>query len=100
MDHARAQGRLKRGGGQLRLTLDERLAECAIPQVELLDLDQALADLSLLDERQGRIVELRFFGGLEMQDVADQLELSLSTVERVWRAARAWLGLRLEGWNA
>lgn len=100
VDHARAQGRMKRGGGQLRVTLDERQAESSLPSMELLDLDQALAELSTLDERQGRIVELRFFGGLEVREVADLLALSLSTVEREWRVARAWLGLRLEGWNA
>ena len=97
VDHARRQGRQKRGGGQLRVTLAEQLAEADEPEVELLDLDDALRELSTVDERQGRIVELRFFGGLSVAEVADLLSVSLSTVEREWRLARAWIGLRLEG---
>jgi RNA polymerase sigma factor (TIGR02999 family) len=100
VDHARAEARQKRGGSRLRVTLDERLAETTPPPVEMLDLDEALHDLGTRDERQVRIVELRFFGGLEMQEVADVLALSKATVEREWRAARAWLGLRLQGRGA
>jgi len=100
MDYARKQGRQKRGADRLRVTLDEQVTGRAEPAVELLDLEDALVDLAAHDERQGRIVELRFYGGLDVQEVADLLELSKSTVEREWRAARAWLGLRLEGWSA
>ena len=99
VDHARAAQRDKRGGGRLRVTLDERLADPATPPPELLDLDHVLQELSELDERQGRIVELRFFGGLDVQEIAEVLTLSKSTVEREWRSARAWLGVRLEGWS-
>jgi RNA polymerase sigma factor (TIGR02999 family) len=100
VDQARAQRRLKRGEGMLRVTLDERVVARPSGELEMLDLDQALVELSSLDERQGRIVELRFFGGLEVEEVAGLLELSKSTVERDWRAARAWLGVRLESLGA
>lgn len=100
VDHARAAQREKRGGDRLRVTLDERLADPATPPPELLDFDEVLQELSALDERQGRIVELRFFGGLDVQEIAEVMTLSKSTVEREWRAARAWLGVRLEGWSA
>jgi RNA polymerase sigma factor (TIGR02999 family) len=96
VDHARAQKRIKRGGGNVRVTLDESALGHAGNELEVLDLDQALVELSTQDERQGRIVELRFFGGLGVDEVAGILELSKSTVEREWRAARAWLGVRLE----
>ena len=65
--------------------------------VDLVDLDAALAELAVADARGARVVELRFFGGLEMEAVADALDISLSTAEREWRAARAWLGHRLRG---
>lgn len=100
VDHARNQQRLKRGDGRLRVTFDERIAAHPENALEVLDLDHALIELSTHDERQGRIVELRFFGGLEVDEVADLLELSTSTVEREWRAARAWLGVRLESLGA
>jgi RNA polymerase sigma factor (TIGR02999 family) len=100
VDHARAQRRLKRGAGNLRVTLDERIVAREQDAPEVLDLDLALGELSALDERQGRIVELRFFGGLEVEEVAGVLALSKSTVEREWRAARAWLGVRLESLGA
>jgi RNA polymerase sigma factor (TIGR02999 family) len=100
VDHARAAQRDKRGGGRLRVTLDERLADSATPPPELLDFEDVLQELGRLDERQARIVELRFFGGLDVPEVAEVMSLSKSTVEREWRAARAWLGVRLEGWGA
>lgn len=100
VDHARAGQREKRGGDCLRVTLDERLADANTPPPELLDFDQVLRELGERDERQGRIVELRFFGGLDVQEIADVMALSRSTVEREWRAARAWLGVRLEGWSS
>ena len=100
VDHARAAQRDKRGGGRLRVTLDERMAGAATPPPELLDFEAVLQELTQLDERQGRIVELRFFGGLDVPEIAEVMSLSKSTVEREWRAARAWLGVRLEGWSA
>lgn len=100
VDHARRRQRLKRGGGGLSLTLDEHVAGQAGPGLDLLDLNAALEELSTLHERQGRIVELRYFGGLEVQEVAEVLAVSASTVEREWRTARAWLGVRLEALGA
>jgi RNA polymerase sigma factor (TIGR02999 family) len=97
VDHARRRGRAKRGGGDEPLPLDEALAMVAIEGVDVLDLSTALEELAGLDERQARVVELRFFGGLEAEEVADVLGVSLSTVERDWRAARAWLFQRLGG---
>lgn len=101
VDHARTRKREKRGGASARVAAGE--APDSIPSAtgadpgELLDLDRALEDLALRDERQARIVELRFFAGLEMSEVATCLGVSLSTAEREWRVARAWLGQRLAG---
>jgi RNA polymerase sigma factor (TIGR02999 family) len=97
VDHARRRGRDTRGGGEQPQPLDEALAVVQVEGVDVLDLDVALEELAALDERQARVVELRFFGGLEAQEVAEVLEVSLSTVERDWRAARAWLYQRLAG---
>jgi RNA polymerase sigma factor (TIGR02999 family) len=97
VDHARARASMKRGGGRERVTLSERAAPDTGPVTDLLDLDELLSELSATDERAARVVELRFFGGLEMPEVAQALGISLSTAEREWRAARAWLGHRLNG---
>lgn len=95
VDHARSRNRQKRGGGREELTLDEAFVAGGEMPFDLIDLDDALEALFALDERQGRIVELRYFGGLEVDQVAEVLSVSSSTVERDWRAARAWLGVRL-----
>jgi RNA polymerase sigma factor (TIGR02999 family) len=94
VDHARARAAAKRGGG-LRLTLAE--PEAAKPAgPELLDLDAALDELSALDERQARLVELRYFGGLSLDETALALEVSAATVSREWSMAKAWLYRRLK----
>jgi RNA polymerase sigma factor (TIGR02999 family) len=93
-DHARRRRALKRGGGATRVAWNEP-ASPGEPAVDLVQLDDALERLARLDERQHRIVELRFFSGLEVDEVAAVLDVSTSTVEREWRAARAWLGGRL-----
>jgi RNA polymerase sigma factor (TIGR02999 family) len=95
IDHARERRALKRGGDRAAVTLDEALAQAAHLDVDVLDLDAALTELAALDPREARVVELRFFGGLSMADVAVALGVSLATAEREWRAARAWLGRRL-----
>ncbi|NOT30832.1 MAG: sigma-70 family RNA polymerase sigma factor [Planctomycetes bacterium] len=100
VDHARRARRLKRGDGRLCVALDEHVAGPAGTATDLVDLNLALDELGALDERQGRIVELRYFGGLEVQEVAEVLAVSTSTVEREWRTARAWLGVRLEALGA
>lgn len=96
VDDARRKQRLKRGGGRLTIGLTSEPEAASGPPVDLVDLDLALEELGHRDEQQMRIVELRFFGGLEVQDVADLLAVSKSTIEREWRCARAWLGVRLE----
>lgn len=96
VDEARRRQRLKRGGGGVAIGLDPELMGVGHGSaLDLIDLDEALEELGAYDEQQTRIVELRFFGGLRMQDVASVLSVSLSTVEREWRCARAWLGARL-----
>jgi len=91
IQHARGHQAQKRGGSRHRITLDEGMAIAEIREVDLLDLDQALTRLAELDERQARIVELRFFGGLNVEEVALALGVSERTVKGDWRVARAWL---------
>jgi RNA polymerase sigma-70 factor (ECF subfamily) len=94
-NHARDRRRAKRGGGWHRVTLSEHLTPTSERDVDLLALDEALQALAKLDERQGRIVELRFFAEMSVEEIAHVLEVSTSTVEREWRMARAWLSARL-----
>ncbi|HPF39109.1 MAG TPA: ECF-type sigma factor [Phycisphaerae bacterium] len=91
VDHARTRKAARRGGGARHETLDPLLISFESRSTDLLALDAALDDLQTLDRRQARIVELRFFGGLSVDQVADVLRVSQSTVERDWRIARAWL---------
>lgn len=93
-DHARRRRAQRRGGGAHRTTLIEVPERAQNEAVDLLALDEVLERLAQVDPRQLRIVELRFFGGLEVEDVAQVLGLSKTTVEREWRAARAWLSAR------
>lgn len=97
VDSAKRRLRLKRGAGRRPLTLDEALVPGAELRIELLDLDEALEELGRLAPRQARVVELRYFGGLGVDEVAAVMDVSRSTVEREWRVARAWLGNRLDG---
>jgi RNA polymerase sigma factor (TIGR02999 family) len=98
VDHARRRGYQKRGGGALRrVTLSELPGVGGHRPLDLLALDEALAELDALDPRQREVVELRFFAGLSHEETAEALGVSLSTVERQWRLARAWLFRRLEG---
>jgi RNA polymerase sigma-70 factor, ECF subfamily len=90
VDLARARDRDKRGGGRIQVTLDEALAG-AERGADLIALDDALTALSASDERAGRVVEMRFFGGLGNDEVAEALGVSPETVKRDWRWARAWL---------
>lgn len=93
-DHARRRRADKRGGGLNRTTFVEVPDSSSSEPVDLVALDDVLEQLAQVDPRQLRIVELRFFGGLAVEEVADALSLSKTTVEREWRAARAWLGAR------
>ena len=97
IERARARNALKRGGAQPRVTLDEALVAGGERAVDLLALDEALERLAQLDPEQARLVELRFFGGLTIEETADALNMSPATVKRHWTVARAWLARELEG---
>lgn len=94
VDHARARAARKRGG-PLRVTLDETHAIASPAAPDLLDLDVALSELAAFDERQARLVELRYFGGLAIEDAASVLGVSVATANREWAIAKAWLYKRL-----
>jgi len=96
VDHARTKQRDKRGGGWKRVELDEDLAFADGETLDLVVLDRLLNELAELSPRQAEIIELRFFGGLEVSAVAELLGVSEGTVARDWRFARAWLGRALE----
>ena len=90
-DHARSHNAVKRGAGMPELELNESVAQAQSRSVDVLDLEEALQKLEKLDPQQGRIVELRFFSGLSIEDTANVLGISPATVKRDWAAARAWL---------
>jgi RNA polymerase sigma-70 factor (ECF subfamily) len=91
IDHARGHLREKRGGGQEAVPLDEALVFSPEQSHELMKLDESLDRLTALDPRQGKIVELRFFGGLTVEETAEVLGISPKTVKREWSVAKAWL---------
>jgi RNA polymerase sigma factor (TIGR02999 family) len=91
VDHARTRGRQKRGGGQVAITLDEALLVSAESSPQLLELDEALRQLEAIDARKAQAVELHYFGGLTYDEIAAALAVSVSTVHRELRMARAWL---------
>jgi RNA polymerase sigma factor (TIGR02999 family) len=106
VDHARSRGYQKRGGGVQHVPLDEALVMAADPQLsvmsagqrlDLLALDRALEVLAVADERKSRVVELRFFGGLSVEETAEVLQVSTDTIKRDWRLAKLWLLRELEG---
>jgi RNA polymerase sigma factor (TIGR02999 family) len=97
VDHARSRGRAKRGGGQACLELEEGLAAGQSPDRNLLELDDALTRLAALDARKSQVVEMRFFGGLSVEETAEALKVSTKTVQRDWKLARAWLYRELSG---
>lgn len=91
VDHARQRRSAKRGGDEVRVPLEEALLGTRARGVEVLALDEALASLAKLDARKGRVVELRFFGGLSVEETAEFLRISPETVLRDWKMAKAWL---------
>src|SRR3954447_22878527 len=98
VDYARRRGFHKRGGGAQRVTLDEAVAGAAPnPIFDVLALDRALEALEKTDARKSRVVELRFFGGLSVEETAGVLDVSIDTVKRDWRLAKLWLLCELEG---
>lgn len=91
VDHARRSGYAKRGGGAVRVPLDEVLLGTRARGVEVIALDEALSSLSKMDPRKGRVVELRYFGGLSVEETAEILQISPETVQRDWHMAKTWL---------
>lgn len=91
VDHARKHLREKRGGGEYKLSLSKAERFTHEADVNLVDLDEALNKLTCIDAQRGRVVELRFFGGLSIEETAEFLNISTATVERDWRVARAFL---------
>lgn len=97
VDHARGRGAAKRGAGERHLSLDEALLMAATRDVDLLALDEVLTRLATIDPQQSRIVELRFFGGLTIEETAEVLRISPATIGRDWTLAKAWLHASLKG---
>ena len=91
VDHARDRGYAKRGGNAVREPLDDERLGAPDRGIELLPLNEALDSLSKIDARKGRVVELRYFGGLSVEETAEFLRISPETVKRDWRMAKAWL---------
>jgi RNA polymerase sigma factor (TIGR02999 family) len=96
VDHARTRGRVKRGAGE-RASLDTQLLVAFEQKVDLLALDEAMTELASVSPEAARVVELRYFGGLSIEETAAALGISDSSVERHWRHGRAWLYRALEG---
>lgn len=91
IDHARTRHRVKRGGAAMRVPLEEVVIAAEGLNINLVSLDEALTRLAAVDPRQGRIVELRFFGGLSVEETAEVLRVSAATVKNDWSVAKAWL---------
>lgn len=100
IDFARSRGYLKRGGAVPHISLEEAPSVCNEPDVNLVALDDALQSLSAVDERKSKVVELRFFGGLSVEETADVLRVSSDTIIRDWRIAKIWLLRELSGGRA
>jgi len=94
VDHARSRAAAKRGA-DLKIELDAALVSAQQKSADVVALDEALTQLSRLDEQQGRIVELRFFGGLSIEEIGEVLGVSRSTVKREWNVAKAWLSRQM-----
>ena len=97
IDHARRHHYAKRGGGALKVSLDETAIVAGDPASDMLLLDEALNRLAEIDPRRGQVVELRYFGGLNNEEIAGVLKISENTVTRDWNMARAWLYQELSG---
>jgi RNA polymerase sigma factor (TIGR02999 family) len=97
IDHARTRQAVKRGGHAVHLSLEEDLVVSAARETDLVALDDALKRLAAVDPRQSQIVELRFFGGLSVEETAEVLKVSKKTVRRDWQFAKAWLLRELSG---
>jgi RNA polymerase sigma factor (TIGR02999 family) len=96
VDHAKSHHRAKRGGGARKVSLDDAMAFSEERAGELVELDEALTALAAFDERKSRVVELRYFGGLSVEEAAEVLKVSEITVARDWKLAKAWLYTYIE----
>ena len=97
INHARARQAAKREGFTQALSLEDALGVFTNPRIDLLDLNRALQELSEMDPQQGRVVELRYFGGLTIEETAEVMGISPATVKREWGTARLWLLQQIEG---
>jgi RNA polymerase sigma-70 factor, ECF subfamily len=97
VDHARQRAFQKRGGGMQAVSLDDAMFVSRAPDVELFDLDRALEALAAVDARKARVVEMRYFGGMTVEETAAALAVSTETVKRDWRLAKLWLLDELAG---
>ena len=97
VDHARSRSYQKRGAGVANVTLDESLIASPERGIDLVALDDALEDLARVDARKSQVVELRFFGGLSVEETAEALKVSSETVTRDWRLAKVWLLREISG---
>ena len=95
--HARHRQALKRGGGTVKVMLEDSLVWTGTRSAELLALDEALEKLAAVDRRKAEVVEMRYFGGLTMEEIAEVLNIHVNTAKRDWSAARAWLFAALSG---
>lgn len=100
VDYARARKAEKRGSGAEKLSLDEAIALPGGPDLDLVALDEALEGLARIDARQSRLVELRFFAGLTLEETAEVLQMSLATAKRDWVSAKAWLSREIRRQSA
>ena len=96
VDHARAKQAHKRGGDQVHVDYNEIVHGEQKQEIDFLAIDKALKKLSEIDERQAKVVELRYFGGLSNEEIAEALNTSMATVKRDWTVARAWLHRELK----
>ena len=97
VDHARSRHYQKRGGDAVRVSIDEALVVGAEPDQDFVAIDEALNALALVDARKSRVVEMRFFGGLTLEETAEALQVSRDTVKRDWNIAKLWLLRELRG---
>jgi len=97
VDHARQRAFQKRGGAAQAVSFDDAMLVSRAPDIELLDLDRALQALAVVDDRKARVVEMRYFGGMTVEETADALAVSTETVKRDWRLAKLWLLDELDG---
>jgi RNA polymerase sigma factor (TIGR02999 family) len=97
VDHARSRHYQKRGGDIARVTFDEALVVADEPGQDLVALDEALTALAAIDARKSQVVEMRFFGGLTLEETAEALQVSRDTVKRDWKMAKLWLLRELRG---